>query len=70
MPAEKQNEWWVYVIRSQATRVSEKTGKVLQGFFYVGSSTDPRRRLRQHNGELKGGARWTTKHRPHRMMAV
>lgn len=27
---------------------------------YVGASSDPHRRLRQHNGEISGGARYTT----------
>jgi len=56
--------WWVYVIQSEAPRTSRKTGKALPGFHYVGSTTDPARRLRQHQGELKGGGRYTAKHRP------
>jgi len=39
-------EWWVYVIVS-----FNRT--------YVGSTTNPLRRLRQHNGEIKGGAKST-----------
>lgn len=31
---------------------------------YIGISTDPYRRLRQHNRELLGGARCTTRHSP------
>ena len=29
-------------------------------YTYAGVSPDPKRRLRQHNGEIKGGARATT----------
>ena len=55
--------WYVYVIQSQMPRTNRK-GKPLPGFYYVGSTTDYCRRLRQHNGEIKGGGRYTAKHRP------
>ena len=44
----------------------KKEGRVT----YVGFTTNPFRRLRQHNGEIKGGAKRTRKHRPWRICAV
>ena len=37
---------------------------------YAGSTCDITRRLRQHNGELKGGAKYTTSGRPWAVWAV
>lgn len=45
--------WYVYVLVSVARQRT-----------YVGISTDPERRLRQHNGERPGGARSTRAGRP------
>lgn len=62
--------YWVYVIQSVAPR-TDKRGRPKPGFFYVGMTTDPARRLRQHNGikangepGLKGGGKYTAQHRP------
>ena len=48
--------WTLYVL------VSESTSET-----YVGITTDLERRLGQHNGELPGGARTTTRGRPWRL---
>jgi putative endonuclease len=32
--------------------------------LYCGITTDPERRLKQHNGELKGGSKYTRSRRP------
>ncbi|HJM56594.1 MAG: hypothetical protein CMJ98_03365 [Planctomycetes bacterium] len=45
--------WTVYVLLSES-----------HGVTYVGISTDVERRLLQHNGEVPGGARSTTRGRP------
>jgi putative endonuclease len=46
------SEWWVYLLRC-----ADNT-------LYTGVATDVERRLREHNGELKGGARYTRPRRP------
>ena len=65
----KQSEYCVYVIQSLQVRTG-KTGKPLPGFHYVGCTTDVKRRLRQHNGEIKGGGKYTAKHRPFELRAI
>ena len=37
---------------------------------YIGFTNDPLHRFRQHNGEIKGGARYTKKRRPWLLVAV
>lgn len=61
--------WWVYVLQSQQVRTG-KRGNSLPGFHYVGASTDPERRLREHNGEIVGGAKYTSQHRPWVLKAI
>ena len=46
------SDWFVYIVRC-----SDHT-------LYTGVTTDPVRRLRQHNGELVGGAKYTCARRP------
>lgn len=44
--------WWVYILRCS------------DGSLYTGVAVDRDRRIRQHNGELAGGARYTRSRRP------
>ena len=46
------NNWFVYILRCA------------DGTLYSGITTDPDRRIRQHNGELVGGAKYTRNRRP------
>ena len=45
------SEWCFYIIKNKNST-------------YAGVSPDPTRRLRQHNGEIKGGAKYTTSKGP------
>ncbi|KAJ3065092.1 Slx4p interacting protein, partial [Podochytrium sp. JEL0797] len=47
---------------------SQQPGKETKA--YVGSTPDPVRRIRQHNGEIQGGAKKTAKLRPWAMVLV
>lgn len=50
-----ETDWTVYVLVSESGRT------------YVGCTTDPERRLAQHNGDLSGGAKATRPWRPWRI---
>lgn len=57
--ATEDRRWACYLLRSAGGRLT-----------YVGSSVDVARRLRQHNGERSGGARYTHRDRPWTRLAV
>ena len=48
--------WWVYVLQCA------------DGTLYTGIARDLDRRLRQHNGELVGGPRYTSGRRPVKLL--
>lgn len=51
--------WYVYFLQSSVS-----------GRSYIGMTNDVLRRLRQHNGELVGGAKYTAKARPWALKCV
>lgn len=54
--------WYVYVLRAR-----RPDGRAV---YYTGATSDFDRRLRQHNGELTGGARFTRSYRPWERVAL
>jgi structure-specific endonuclease subunit SLX1 len=52
----------VYLLRSVKTEKSTRC--------YIGFTTHPQRRIRQHNGDIKAGAKKTSAHRPWRYILV
>jgi structure-specific endonuclease subunit SLX1 len=48
---QEEKEWYVYLLATVQPPLRT----------YVGATVDPNRRLRQHNGALKGGARATSR---------
>ena len=50
-------KYYVYLLKSTTTKRT-----------YIGYTVDPKRRLRQHNGEIKGGAKYTRYGRPWKMI--
>ena len=59
--------WYLYVLQSQSAKYQHGTATAP---VYVGSTTDPVRRFRQHNGELVGGAKFTASRRPWQARAL
>ena len=57
-PGSAERPWFCYVLSSG------------QGCRYVGATVNPGRRLRQHNGEITGGARRTARRGPWTFAAV
>ena len=53
-------EWVCYILQSESSPTST----------YVGATVDMKRRIRQHNGEIKGGARRTRMRRPWNIFAI
>jgi structure-specific endonuclease subunit SLX1 len=54
--------YYCYILRSINPSFTNNT--------YVGFTTDPKRRIRQHNGELTGGAKATFSKRPHEIYCI
>ena len=52
MTANSCDSWFVYLVQCS------------DGSFYTGVTTDLERRVRQHNGEIVGGANYTRARRP------
>ena len=52
---------FVYILQSMNPKHPNRT--------YVGYTNNPKRRLRQHNGEIKGGAKYTQIGRPYKFAA-
>ncbi|MCW8107239.1 GIY-YIG nuclease family protein [Alteromonas ponticola] len=50
--------WYVYLIETHC------------GMLYTGSTTDPKRRFRQHCGVLQGGAKFLKARKPHTFRAI
>ena len=52
MSQKKDKSWFIYVV------------SCFDNSLYCGITTDLTRRLKQHNGELKGGSKYTRSRRP------
>jgi predicted GIY-YIG superfamily endonuclease len=54
------HKYVVYVLRSETKK----------NMMYCGMTNDFRRRIRQHNGEIKGGGKYTSANRPWKLAAL
>lgn len=59
---ETEKSWYCYITRSLTNKYKNHT--------YNGKTNDPKRRIRQHNGIIKGGAIRTLKTKPNEMYCV
>jgi len=48
----------------------ESHNEKYKGDTYIGFTVDPIKRLREHNGDIKGGAKKTSKKRPWELILV
>lgn len=62
MSGYKRDRVVVYVLQSAARGKAKQT--------YIGMTSHLGRRIRQHNGQLTGGAKYTSKNRPWRILMV
>ena len=58
-PSQK-DKWYCYILRST----------IRPNITYNGMTNNPKRRIRQHNREIKGGAKATGKHGPYEMYCL
>lgn len=58
----EEKKWYCYILQSTQDNHGGRT--------YIGKTNNPHRRLRQHNGEICGGARYTRGCRPYRHICI
>jgi putative endonuclease len=66
-----QEGWWRYSFEQRKQEPEVWTCYIVEcsdGTYYTGITNNVERRLRQHNGEIKGGAKYTAPRRPVRLL--